>query len=125
MFSTAPPPPLAAAARKGIELLQSEEGDRRRSRLRENLGLLAHALRSPGTESAILPIIIGAESQAMTASRRLLDAGFLVPAIRYPTVAKGSARLRFTVSANHAREEIEALGKIDFTPPGDMVEDAP
>ena len=61
----------------------------------------------------------------MEASRRLLDAGFLVPAIRYPTVAKGSARLRFTVSANHSREEIEALGKIDFTQPGDMIEDAP
>ena len=125
VFSTAPPPPLAAAAKKGIELLQSEEGDCRRSRLQENLRVLANVLRVPATGSAILPIIIGTESQAMEASRRLLDAGFLVPAIRYPTVAKGSARLRFTVSASHAREEIEALGKIDFTPPGDMVEDAP
>lgn len=125
VFSTAPPPPLAAAAKKGIELLQSPEGERRRRELWGNLALLAGVLCAPSPASAILPVVLGGESVAMDASKCLLDAGFLVPAIRYPTVAKGAARLRITVSADHTREEIEALGKIDFMPAPGMVEDAP
>lgn len=125
VFSTAPPPPLAAAATKGIELLQSAEGDERRRALWKNLRTLAAALGAPPPESAILPVVLGSESAAMEASHRLLGAGFLVPAIRYPTVARGRARLRITVSANHTREEIAALGKIDFMQRPGMVEDAP
>ena len=125
VFSTAPPPPLAAAARAGIQLLQSEEGTIRRQKLWNNIALMADALGLPVPSSAILPLVLGAESEAMDASQRFLDAGFLVPAIRFPTVAKGAARLRVTVSATHTLEEITALGKIDFMTRLNMVQDLP
>jgi 8-amino-7-oxononanoate synthase len=125
VFSTAPPPPLAAAAIKGIELLQSPEGDERRRALWDNLRTMAAVLGVPAPASAILPVVLGSESSAVEASQRLLEGGVLVPAIRYPTVPKGGARLRITLSANHTREEIEKLGTIDFMPRAGMVEDAP
>lgn len=125
VFSTAPPPPVAAAATKGIELIQSSEGDRLRATLRGNLSALADLLRMSTPPAAILPVILGEESAAVDASRRLLDAGFLVPAIRYPTVARGAARLRITLSATHTLDEIADLGKIDFMPGRGMVEDEP
>jgi 7-keto-8-aminopelargonate synthetase-like enzyme len=59
--------------------------------------------------SAIIPWIIGGESEAMDVSAQLLDAGLLVPAIRYPTVAKGSARLRVALTAKHSPENIQTL----------------
>ena len=60
--------------------------------------------------SAIFPWIVGDEQAAMEISRSLQGEGFLVPAVRYPTVAKGSARLRITVTAAHDETQIEALG---------------
>ena len=86
---------------------------------------MAAVLGVPAPASAILPVVLGSESSAVEASQRLLEGGVLVPAIRYPTVPKGGARLRITLSANHTREEIEKLGKIDFMPRAGMVEDAP
>jgi 7-keto-8-aminopelargonate synthetase-like enzyme len=61
--------------------------------------------------SAILPVLIGNESAAVETSARLLDKGFLVPAIRFPTVAKGSARLRITLTAEHSASGIESLAE--------------
>ncbi len=60
--------------------------------------------------SAIVPWIIGDEQATLAAARSLQDEGFFVPAIRYPTVAKGSARLRVTVSAAHEEAELRSLG---------------
>ena len=54
-----------------------------------------------GTQSAIVPIAIGDERKAVEVSARLLERGFLIPAIRYPTVARGKARLRVAISAAH------------------------
>jgi 8-amino-7-oxononanoate synthase len=109
IYSTAPPPALAHAAGVSLRFIQGDEGERRRERLRANLdsgtGLKAHATSG----SAILPVIIGDETRAVRLSERLLEEGFLVPAIRYPTVARGSARLRITLSAAHEVSEIEAL----------------
>ena len=59
--------------------------------------------------SAILPLMVGAEADAMALSQRLCAVGFWVPAVRYPTVSRGEARLRITVSAAHADEDIEAF----------------
>jgi 8-amino-7-oxononanoate synthase len=59
--------------------------------------------------SAIFPLIIGDEQAALDLAAALKDEGFLVPAIRYPTVAKGSARLRITVTAAHQEDQIKAL----------------
>jgi 8-amino-7-oxononanoate synthase len=61
--------------------------------------------------SAIIPIIIGEEKKTVKLSQKLLKQGFNVPAIRYPTVAKNSARLRITLTAEHTKPEIEALIK--------------
>ncbi len=103
IYSTAPPPAVAFAAARAVEIVQGKHGDGLRARLRENL-IEAHA-----PLAAILPIIIGDASRAMQSSAALLEQGFLVPAIRYPTVARGSARLRVTLSAAHERNQIEAL----------------
>jgi 7-keto-8-aminopelargonate synthetase-like enzyme len=108
IFSTAPPPHCAAAARAAVELLESAEGESLVNSLHENIALFASLLPVP-SQSAIFPFILGDEDAAVAASQALLTAGFLVPAIRYPTVARGSARLRATVSASHDRGPIKDL----------------
>lgn len=104
IYSTAPAPALAASIGSAVELLSGELGNSRRTLLREHVHHLA-----PDAESAILPIVIGGNSDALDASDRLLEEGYLVPAIRYPTVPRGTARLRVTVSAAHSHEHVESL----------------
>jgi 7-keto-8-aminopelargonate synthetase-like enzyme len=59
--------------------------------------------------SAILPIILGASKRALDAMRLLGEAGYYVPAIRFPTVPRETARLRVTLSAKHTPEQIKGL----------------
>jgi 7-keto-8-aminopelargonate synthetase-like enzyme len=59
--------------------------------------------------AAIVPLILGGEVEAVRASEAMLEAGFLIPAIRFPTVARGTARLRLTLSAAHEAAQIESL----------------
>lgn len=117
IYSTAPPPCLAHAAAEMLKVIAGEEGEKRRQRLRGHVETLRRHLGAPEHPAAILPVILGGESGAMQASKSLLEAGFLVPAIRYPTVARGQARLRFTLSAGHLEGQIESLagvwGQID------------
>jgi len=108
IFSTAPPAALAAAAKAGVDFLSSTEGKKRRQRLWRNIDILAEEL-SIQPASAIVPWIIGDEKAALTAARNLQDNGFLVPAIRYPTVPKGAARFRIAVSAAHEDEQLQSL----------------
>ncbi len=109
IYTTAPPPALAHATLAALGLLRSQQGDFLRHALHERvLRVRAFLPGCPG-HAAILPVILGAESEAMSASKQLKDAGFLVPCIRYPTVARGSARLRVTLSAAHTQHQIEAL----------------
>jgi len=96
IYSTAPPPALAHASLAALALIRSAEGEVLREKLRENIGAI-----SPGHGSAVLPVILGANEKAMAAASALEDKGFLVPAIRYPTVARGAARLRISLSAAH------------------------
>ncbi|MCX7869163.1 MAG: aminotransferase class I/II-fold pyridoxal phosphate-dependent enzyme, partial [Terrimicrobiaceae bacterium] len=110
IYSTAPPPAAAAAATAAIRLLEdSPEGEKLISRLRANCQQLRNKLPQSASPSAIFPVILGAEEAALDASRALLDRGFLIPAIRYPTVARGAARLRITLSAAHEPRDIAAL----------------
>jgi len=111
IFSTAPPAPVAAAATKAIEISRAPEGARLRELLWANIRSLAAVLQSSMPQSPIIPQIIGPEIKATSASTALLNKGFLVPAIRFPTVAKGAARLRYTVTASHRPDEIQALGE--------------
>jgi 8-amino-7-oxononanoate synthase len=108
IFSTAPPPALAAAALAALDFISSAEGEERRRLLWRNIDLLQERL-SLHSGSAIFPWIVGDEEAALELSGDLQAKGFLVPAIRYPTVAKGAARLRITVTAAHGTEQIASL----------------
>jgi len=109
IYSTAPSPALAHAAKAAVDFVQSKEGDSLRSQLRANVRALAEGLGIATPPAAILPVILGEEQHALDMAAKLQNAGFLVPAIRYPTVAKGRARLRITLSAAHRVEQIQAL----------------
>jgi 7-keto-8-aminopelargonate synthetase-like enzyme len=138
IYSTAPPPAIAAAALAALDFLASPEGEERRRLLWERIILMRELLLSLGVESsalsvgrldtakkrptssaqpltpneassAIFPLIVGDEQAALNLASVLQDQGFLVPAIRYQTVAKGSARLRITVTAAHEEAHIRAL----------------
>lgn len=115
IFTTAPPPALAAAATAAIEFLGTAEGEERRLTLWKRIVRLLEKLpaaptTSSRTKSAIIPWIVGDEQRALDLARSLQQEGLLVPAIRYPTVARGAARLRITVSAAHTEAQIVQLG---------------
>lgn len=111
IYSTAPPPAVAHAAAVAVNLIASAHGDALRARLFANRQTLERGLRTSfaGLPAAILPLMVGDERAALEASTRLLEQGFLIPAIRYPTVSRGSARLRLTMSAAHEKFQIEGL----------------
>ena len=133
IYSTAPPPAIAAAATATVDFLESPGGEKRRLLLWKRINLLRKlllsfdvgrptfdvGLLSAGRQrltlneasSAIFPWIVGDEQAALGFAALLKNEGFLVPAIRYPTVAKGSARLRITVTASHDEDQIQALCK--------------
>lgn len=115
IFTTASSPADAGAALAAIRILRSAEGDALVARLRALVDMLA-----PGHPSPIVPLIVGDEVQAMAASARLLELGYLVPAIRPPSVPAGLSRLRVTVSAAHTEEQVaglvDALSKVGVPP---------
>ena len=111
VFSTAPSPAVAAACRAALRIVHSQEGDALRAQLRENLRCLSAGLNMSELPSAIVPLIRGSEESALAEAGRLLESGFFVPAIRYPTVPRNTARLRITVSAAHSAKQIQALCK--------------
>lgn len=108
IFSTAPGPAAVAAACAGIELIASDDGEKLRGDLRKNIAAFT-SQPNGDARTAIVPILLGDEERALAASEKLKQAGFLVPAIRYPTVARGKARLRVTLSASHTAEQIAQL----------------
>ena len=119
IFSTAPPPACAAAAMAAVEFLRSKAGEQRRLLLWDRIELLREAYPeiSPPivmplpNGSAIHLLQVGDEQASVDLSRSLQVEGFLVPAIRYPTVAKGAARLRITVTAAHTEAQIRQLAE--------------
>jgi 8-amino-7-oxononanoate synthase len=105
IFSTAPPPPAVAAALAALELL--EERPKRVEKLRANAAALRSELREQGLEPAgsdtqIVPLVVGEARDAMALCERLLEDGLFGQAIRPPTVPTGTCRLRLTVMATHA-----------------------
>jgi 7-keto-8-aminopelargonate synthetase-like enzyme len=113
IFSTAPGAAAMAAASAAISALAAEP--QRVGRLRENVSFFISELAKRGvcaaSESAIVPVVVGDERRALAASEELERRGFLVPAIRYPTVARGSARLRFAVMSAHTRDQLSAAAE--------------
>jgi 8-amino-7-oxononanoate synthase len=127
LFSTAPLPAVAAAATAAVRLVQSAEGEERRHRLWQRVaqcraGVPSGLLQGPWSSgegrgaapaglasSAILPLRVGEEARAVQLATALRQRGFFIPAIRYPTVARGQARLRLTLTASHTTEEVAAV----------------
>ncbi|MDB6080314.1 MAG: 8-amino-7-oxononanoate synthase [Akkermansiaceae bacterium] len=104
IYTTAPPPALAHAIEAALAIIVSSQGQELRRSLHANIAQLA-----PGHPSPIIPRILGSNEAALAASHQLDQAGFLIPAIRYPTVPRGKARLRISVSAAHPPEAIASL----------------
>jgi 8-amino-7-oxononanoate synthase len=111
IFSTAPVPAAAAAATAGVRFIQSKAGEARRNLLWQRVEQLNSKLKIQNSklQSAIIPFSIGNESKAVEVAAQLREYGFFVPAIRYPTVARGKARLRITLSAAHTAADVAAL----------------
>ncbi|MBI5821236.1 MAG: 8-amino-7-oxononanoate synthase [Verrucomicrobia bacterium] len=129
IYSTALPPATVAAASAAVQFVMSDGGHARRAQLWQRVGELRNALNlqsrsdtppapspvmnrrdaCPALPSTIIPLLLGDEARAVECSRQLFERGFFVPAIRFPTVARGAARLRLTVTAAHTSEQIRAL----------------
>ena len=114
IYSTALPPSSATAASAALRIVRTDEGDALRSRLRSNIRSLVECLtpfsgKNPDPVGPIFPLVIGDEQQTLRLAEALGNSGFLLPAIRYPTVARGAARLRITLSSSHSLEQIQSL----------------
>jgi len=114
IYTTALPPAVAAASRAALRLAR-EEGWRRERlhgltlRFRAAAATLGVPLTAATTP--IQPLIVGDSARALALSEALMNAGFWVTAIRPPTVPAGSARLRFTLSAAHREQDVDALAE--------------
>jgi 8-amino-7-oxononanoate synthase len=123
VYTTATPPPLAAAASEALRIARAEpeRRDRLRAgarRLRAGLQAQGHVVTGP-EDGHIVPVPIGDSARTMTVAAALAARGFLVGAVRPPTVPTGTARLRLTLSAAHEPGEIDALlsAIADVAPP--------
>jgi 8-amino-7-oxononanoate synthase len=106
VYSTAPPPAVAAACETAIGIMSKEP--HRQRRVREISKRVRAALHLMG-DSPIIPLIVGEESAAMEAAARLREKGMLVLPVRPPTVPRGTSRLRITLSCDHSEEEVQTL----------------
>ncbi|WP_243393688.1 8-amino-7-oxononanoate synthase [Solimonas fluminis] len=112
VFSTAPPPAIAAAARRALRIVREEP--QHRERLLANVRRFRAGARQLGiplsdSETPIQPLVLGQEQRALDLSQALFDRGYWVAAIRPPTVPHGTSRLRITFSAAHTAEQIDGL----------------
>lgn len=112
IYTTATPPALAAALLEGLGIIRCEDWRR------ERLGVLArvlsaeladHAAKLMPSRTAIQPLVLGESVYAVAVSRALRERGFIVPAVRPPTVPHATARLRISLSAAHEIEDVRAL----------------
>ncbi len=112
IYTTAPPPAVAASARAALALVQEEPW--RREQLRKLIHGFRHQAAQLGlplmaSDTPIQPLLAGSAKRALDWSQRLEQRGILVTAIRPPTVPEGSARLRITLSAAHSEQDLEQL----------------
>jgi glycine C-acetyltransferase len=111
LFSTSHPPATAAACQAAFTLLDSPEGERLVKKLWANTKFFKRELKKRGfqfkvSETPIIPIHVGDAAKAFEFSKQLFEAGVFAPAVGFPTVAEGKARLRAIVSATHKRDEL-------------------
>ena len=114
IYSTATPPAIAHALLKSLDLIEGEEGTRRRRHLNYLISVWQEEMvfqnwKMISSCTPIQPIILGSNANALKAAKLLDEAGYWIPAIRPPTVPLGSSRLRITLSANHSIEDLRKL----------------
>ena len=114
IYSTATPPAIAHTVLASLHLIEGEEGQARRAHLNQLIAIWRQELQLQhwqisSSMTPIQPLVLGSNAAALLASQQLDEAGYWIPAIRPPTVAEGSARLRITFSANHSTQAVRAL----------------
>lgn len=109
IYSTALPPATVAASLKAVEIMQAEPELGKKAL--DNAKLFTSLLAMKDAESAVVPVIVKENDKALRISELLEKKGFLVAAIRPPTVPENSARLRFAFSALHEKKDIEAVAE--------------
>lgn len=117
LFSTSHPPATAAACMAAFTLLDSPEGEKLVKKLWANTKFFKRELKKRGfkfgtSETPIVPIHVGDAAKAFEFSQKLFDAGVFAPAVGYPTVAEGKARLRAIVTATHKRDQLLRAAEI-------------
>lgn len=112
VFSTAPPAAQAAASAAAVRWLETTAGEERVAQLTELRRFWGEITGTATPPSAIIPIPVGAEARALTEAARLAEAGFFVPAVRYPTVPKSKARLRLTLTAHHTEKHLRDVADL-------------
>ncbi len=114
IYSTATPPAIAHTLSKSLDIIEGDEGDNRRTQLNKLIQIWQDEMHFAQWEkvsscTAIQPVILGSNANALLAAKLLDEAGYWIPAIRPPTVPIGSARLRITFSANHSETDLRQL----------------
>ena len=114
IYSTATPPAIAHTLSKSLEIIDSDEGSNRRTQLNKLIRIWQDEMHFAKWEkipscTAIQPVILGSNANALLAAKLLDEAGYWIPAIRPPTVPQGSTRLRITFSANHSEADLRQL----------------
>ncbi len=117
LFSTSHPPSVTAACQAAFALLDSPEGEKLIKKLWANTKFFKRRLKKVGfnsgaSETPITPIHVGDAAKAFEFSRQLFEAGVYAPAVGYPTVPEGKARLRAIITATHKRAELERAVEI-------------
>ncbi|MDY6913756.1 MAG: 8-amino-7-oxononanoate synthase [Planctomycetota bacterium] len=112
IYTTALPPAMCAAALAAFKIIRREPD--RRDRLLQLADELRSLLRDAGFDtgdsaSQIIPVLLGSARRAVQISRRMLEKGFFIPAIRPPTVPRGASRLRISLCAGHTMDELQCL----------------
>ena len=114
IYSTATPPAIAHTLLTSLEMIEGDEGVRRRQQLNQLIQVWHEEMTFSKWEKTssftpIQPVILGSNANALAVAQLLDEAGYWIPAIRPPTVPVGSARLRITFSANHSVDDLRAL----------------
>jgi 8-amino-7-oxononanoate synthase len=112
IYTTAPPPAIAVATSASLELVKNDQW--RRDKLNQLIVRFRAGAKQVGldlmhSDTPIQPILMASDTQLLKTNNQLLDRGFMVGAIRPPTVPEGTGRLRITLTANHSEQQVDAL----------------
>lgn len=116
IYSTAIPPAAPAAALAALNIIRGQEGDKLRGKLFKNADMAVSLLREAGlavdSKTQIVPVVVGESKEASRLAAKLLEGGVYAPAIRPPTVPRGTARLRLSITSGHTEADIKKLGTL-------------